>query len=561
MSLAVFNAEFFLNSHLNRRTTISDILKKRDKLTQFIKMNPDDQENFKRRRALRNTVHKELEDQLSIWYHQLRAQGTYVNGPMIADEAKRLHKSFGYSGSFVASNGWLDRFKTRYGIKLCGLQEVKHVTDKDAIEPFKSEVQQLIKSKNLSYEQIYNSDEFDLFWKMTPNPETETNELKSSVRVYRERFSVLACTNASGSHKLPLVCIGRGKPSRAFSAAELKNLPNLPAHYYSQETAWMDRDIFKDWFLNQFVPSVKIHLANMQLPETAVLFIDCSNAHPMKDMQELQTEDGNISCHFFSSSVKNELQPMQQGIVKNLKRYYRREFLINAFNSGLNLAEFQRQITLNSSIINIVDKWENHISHELIQNCFSKLLPELEDQANVAEDESISITSFETLIRQIPECHSYPSKRILRWLNCDEVDQQSVQRVDENISTIVEEELDEDMTEHHIDEDNFVYIEYPSIAIKDENIGETVTMKAQNDDFIDEQMLMLHDDEEISQNDHQSIEEIGYVQQESSGAVSLVQAVSSLNTLLKFMENDDESRYKDVRMLQELKSRLESRIS
>lgn len=211
---------------------MSDILKKRDKLISFLEESTNQHEDcVKRQRAIRRTAHKDLEDKLNEWYNEHREKGSYVSGPMLAQQAIKLHSELGYSGSFNASNGWLDRFKCRYGIKLSGIQEVKHVTDTSAVGPFKQAVQTLVRDKNLSAEQIYNSDEFDFFWKIMPNPDSEMNEVKSTVRVYRERITVLACTNATGNHKLPLVCIGRGKASRSFNAAELKNLPTI---YYSQ---------------------------------------------------------------------------------------------------------------------------------------------------------------------------------------------------------------------------------------------------------------------------------------------------------------------------------------
>lgn len=547
------------------RTTISDILKNKNKFVQFMKMNPDEQEeNFKRRRALRKTVHKELENKLFEWYNELRLEGTYVSGPMIATKAQELHKELGYSGSFTASNGWLDRFKLRNGIKLCGLREVKHETDSSAVEPFRDAVETLIGSQKLSHQQIYNADEFDLFWKMTPNPESDTNEVKSSVRAYRERITVLACTNALGNHKLPLVCVGRGKISRSFTASEQKN---LPAIYFSQETAWMDRNIFRDWFFDHFVPSVKQHLKSQHLPETAVLFIDCSNAHPSNE--ELQTEDGGISCHFFPKNVKNEVQPMQQGMVTNLKRYYRKNLLIEAINNGLTLHELQKKTTLNDAIHYLASSWSDKISEDLVQKCFSHLIPTLTNSSDYVEDELISIPAFENLIHQFPECTTYPMKRIMRWLNCDEVDHQ----MNFNENSMIVEEIDDDMTDGQDDEVVFLDFENSDSTFKIEKEGcestrsenEPTTSIVQHvlvsgeddDDFIDDQ-IMLH--EEIAQNVSPAALNFGY-DITATSEVSCIEALVSLKKLLVFMENDSESLYKDVKMLQELKQKLEKRIS
>lgn len=266
------------------RTTIGDILKKKHKFLNFVTSNTDATQNLKRRRTLRRTVHQDLEDRLFEWYNQIRDSGKYVSGPMIATKAQELHKELGYTDNFSASNGWLDRFKLRYGIKICGLREFKKTEgDVNAIEPFKIELDSLAQWYNLSLEQIYNADECDLFWRMLPNPTQDDNEVKSSIRVYRERLTVLCCTNATGSHKLKLVCIGRGQRVRTFTTQEVKN---LSVNYYSQETAWMDSDIFKNWFHSVFCPAVRLHLAQQGLPENALLLIDRNSSHP--DEQQLR---------------------------------------------------------------------------------------------------------------------------------------------------------------------------------------------------------------------------------------------------------------------------------
>jgi DDE superfamily endonuclease/CENP-B N-terminal DNA-binding domain/Tc5 transposase DNA-binding domain len=280
------------------RTTISDILKRKYKFLKFMVMNADKTENLKRRRTLRRTVHKVLEDKLFEWYTELRENGQFVSGPMVANKARELHKELGYTDNFTASNGWLDRFKIRNGIKLCGLREVKSESDANAVGPFKTELESLAQWYNLSNEQIYNADETDLFWKMLPNPESDLNEVKSSVRAYRERITILCCTNATGTHKLPLVCIGRGKKSRIFSSNEIKQ---LPVHYYSQETAWMDNEIFKNWFHTHFIPSVREHLRNQGLPETAMLLIDRNPSHPSD--QHLRSEDNFFFVQYFPGKL------------------------------------------------------------------------------------------------------------------------------------------------------------------------------------------------------------------------------------------------------------------
>lgn len=541
------------------RTTISDILKRKYKFFKFMSMNADKEENLKRRRTLRRTIHKVLEDKLLDWYNESRAKGGYVSGPMISARAQELHKELGYKDSFTASNGWLDRFKVRNGIKLCGLREVKTESDVNAVAPFKAELESLANWYNLTLEQIYNADEADLFWKMLPNPDSDVNEVKASVRAYRERMTVLCCSNATGYHKLPLVCIGRGKKTRTFTSHEVKT---MPVNYYSQETAWMDQEIFREWFHTHFVPTVRQHLRAQGLPETALLLIDRSTSHPSD--QFLRSEDGFFFCQYFPAKVKFLIQPMEQGIISNMKRHYRREMLTDLISKGTTIAEFQKNLSLKDAIRGIAQGWEA-VPEETIRKCFSKIFP-MDNAASDAcrMEASISTDAFVELLRQIPECLDYSSERLEKWLSCDDAEPQK--------DCFPFKPLDE--SQHQNDQNETQEESIMFIDVHHDHAPQTIEIIASSDlthpsatiieqDSDDE---LIDDEQEESLNQQESLNEI-HIQQpmesnlyDDSGDISCKQAFDALNVVLKFMKNDAESRYKDVVMLQELKKKLRTKL-
>lgn len=51
----------------------------------------------------------------------------------------------------------------------------------------------------------------------------------------------------------------------------------------NQKNAWMDSIIYKDWFLNNFVPEVEKFLKENKLPQKVVLVINNCPVHPGKD--------------------------------------------------------------------------------------------------------------------------------------------------------------------------------------------------------------------------------------------------------------------------------------
>ena len=66
---------------------------------------------------------------------------------------------------------------------------------------------------------------------------------------------MLGCTNATGTHKLKPVLIGKSAKPRCFKHV---NMDALPVIYKSQRNAWMISKILTEWFKKDFLPVVKI---------------------------------------------------------------------------------------------------------------------------------------------------------------------------------------------------------------------------------------------------------------------------------------------------------------
>jgi hypothetical protein len=96
-----------------------------------------------------------------------------------------------------------------------------------------------------------------LYWKLLPD-KTYVSSLEKTGpgrKAEKQRVTFLACTNASGSHKVKLLVIGKAKNPRTF-----KNF-NCPVNYHNSKTALMTSEIFKRWFKNKFIPEVRLLIA------------------------------------------------------------------------------------------------------------------------------------------------------------------------------------------------------------------------------------------------------------------------------------------------------------
>ena len=161
-----------------------------------------------------------------------------------------------------------------------------------------------MKEKNLQKEQIYNADETGLFWRVLPDKTLAGSREKDApgVKKSKDRVTLLCCANATGTHKLKPVLIGKYKKPRCFKRVDTNA---FPVHYTAQTNAWMNTDIFTRWFHEQFIPAVKQHLRLKGLPCTALLLIDNCSAHP--EEEELCSIDGSIRAIFLPPNTTSLL--------------------------------------------------------------------------------------------------------------------------------------------------------------------------------------------------------------------------------------------------------------
>ena len=116
--------------------------------------------------------------------------------------------------------------------------------DLDSIQPFVEKLHKLIQENGLQLEQLYNTDETGLFWRVLPNKTLASAQEKEAPggKSSKDRVTLLGCVNATGQHKLKPVLIGKYKKPRCFKNFDINA---LPVHYTAQKNAWMSTDIFE----------------------------------------------------------------------------------------------------------------------------------------------------------------------------------------------------------------------------------------------------------------------------------------------------------------------------
>lgn len=129
------------------------------------------------------------------------------------------------------------------------------------------------------------------------------------------------------------------------------SVPNLPVLYTNQKSAWMDTKTFKGRFFTNFVPEFEKFLRENKLPRKALFVMENCPAH--SGVEEMVS--GDIKTTFLSPI----LQPMDQGVLENLKRSYKRKLLktlLNAIDEGEDLVQTQT-ISIKEAVYMLAKAW------------------------------------------------------------------------------------------------------------------------------------------------------------------------------------------------------------
>ncbi|XP_062829389.1 zinc finger protein with KRAB and SCAN domains 7 [Anolis carolinensis] len=379
---------------------------------------------LKERKTMKKCDYEKVSEALYVWYMQFRDKGVPISGPILQQKALHFQKEFNEGDpDFSASAGWLNRWKKRYGIRLLSVCGEQLSSNYQEMEAFKKKLQDFVETESLMDDQIFNCDETCLNYKMLPS-----RSLYYGYKHSKERLTILACSNATASHKMDLAMIGKPKNLRAFKTVS-KNV--IPVKYYNQKNAWMTSEIFKDWFFKEFVPSTEKFLKENYLPRKAVLLLDNAPTHP--DAEKLQ--DGDIKAMFLPPNVAAICQPMDQGILETVKRNYRRKLLstiIEEIEEGQDMIEKWKNINVKEVAYWVARAWTD-VKAPTIARSWKKLLGEDKDEIMERESTDETEESILPLVQRVPGCKNVSSQEVESWMNGDD----QCEITDEEIVTLI----------------------------------------------------------------------------------------------------------------------------
>lgn len=294
-------------------------------------------------------------DQLTYeWFIKARNKNIPLSGPIVRSKAKDIADTLNIE-NFKASEGWLEKFRLRHNIAFKCISGEAASVDKEDVTNFAAKVPLIIRGYDAK--NIYNADETGLFFRALPNKTLALKKEKcQGGKMSKDRLTVLHCVSMAGE-KEKLLVIGKSARPRAFRKLGVNA---LPVNWQSNKKAWMTCDIMKEWLL-QFDRRMGIQKRKI------LLFLDNAASHP-KDLQLT-----NIKIIFLPPNTTAFCQPLDQGIIKNFKMFYRMMILhtlaqMDTVYSVQNLIKTVDQL---DAIYFMTKAWDQ-VTDTTIQNCFRK---------------------------------------------------------------------------------------------------------------------------------------------------------------------------------------------
>ncbi|XP_006005077.1 tigger transposable element-derived protein 4 [Latimeria chalumnae] len=342
-----------------KKNSLSSIMKNKKKILdayESLRFDP-------RRKRLRTASYTDLEEALIRWYQIARCLNVPVNGPMLRLKANDFAQKLGHT-DFKCSNGWLDRFKSRYGLMFRAqpIEPTSAPVDTSAVW-YQSVLPYYL--NEYQPKNVFNVKETGLLYRMLPNNTFAfKGETCSIGKQNKERITLMVGANMDGTEKLPLLVIGKNMSPHCF-----QGIRSLPVDYEANNMAWMTAEVFEKWIR-------KIDEQFQTQHRRVVIFVDQCSAHPeVRNMK-------SVELVFLPTNSASNLIPMKQGVIKSLVVKYKCQFIkrfVECVESG---QEFKLSLLEATDLLHL--SWRN-VSPQTIVHSFKKAGFKLQKEVVVSE--------------------------------------------------------------------------------------------------------------------------------------------------------------------------------
>ncbi|XP_043591768.1 tigger transposable element-derived protein 2-like [Bombus pyrosoma] len=365
----------------------------------------------------------DLERVLYHWCIQCMEKNVKVTGTEIQNKALELNKKLNLCPLFKASNSWLVYFRKDYGITEADMMDYLPSPSKITADIFKANFNKLLQDGGFSLENVYNVVYTAILWKAVPENSLMFRSAKSTgcLEMCEDHVTALFCANATGCHKLPVLIIGTVPETLRGCNFNTNTYSTI---YRTNTNAWMDNNIFNEWFEKYFLESVQERQQKNGRKEKTLLLLD--NARSFHDLHYLNDKDEFVTVMSFPLDVSTLIQPMNCEIIPCFKRMYRKEFaktlaLLPFRNSAEDVIRMHKILNIWDSCRIVHNAW-SHIDNTILKNAWNSLLNH-EDTWIEEYSKKMIIDAYETvnLLRYLPGCELCDVFDVLNWFQIDNI--------------------------------------------------------------------------------------------------------------------------------------------
>ena len=404
------------------RSTIADILKSKDKWLQV-----EDSKAVGDQTRKRCPKYEKMEEALLLWFQEARKHNLDLNDAILIHHAKNIGAALGVDDEFKYSEGWLQKFKSRNGIKRYKKEGEASSANMDDVEAGRLRLQALLKDKNR--DDIYNLDESGLYFRMDHNATLDTARC-SGKKLQKDRMTAGLTTNASGTDKRKPLLIWKYNRPRCFKKTFN---PSFYCDWYFNKKAWMTGIIFQDWLLKF---DKQMRLENRHV----ILLLDNAPSHQLPDV-----ELTNVSIEFLPPNTTAFLQPLDAGIIRNWKLKYRTQQMHYYYECYINNEE--PDMNPKQAIKFIHQAWKD-VKTSTIVNCWKKTGILGEAVENTHDDSAEAEADLQHLLDSMPDSTSCTAEQLVDVdTDLPDADMMSIQDAIDAVTRPCSEE--EDTTDDH----------------------------------------------------------------------------------------------------------------
>ena len=369
--------------------------------------------------SLRRRRIRDLERVLYHWYLRCKERKVEITGADIQRKALEINKEINGNPNFKPSNSWLQKFKERHRITTWDIRgNTPFVKTLGEGNSFIKTFNCTLESRRFKMENVYNAVYTTLMWKAVPENTCIFKNAKSkeSIKMCEDYVTALFCANATGCHKLPVLIIGNHSTFCSFETNAFTTI------YRSNIGASMDSTIFKQWFKEHFLESVKGRQQENKREVKYLLLLD--NTPLLHDINDIYHMDPLVTVIMTTSDVSSNRQPMNRGIIKCFKRMYRIELLksirpLSIFNTVEEMIDLHKELRMWDCCRIVHDAW-SFVDKEILINSWDGLLrpPDMGSiiRTGIWNADILKAIAF---LRRLPGCERCEQNDVLNWFNID----------------------------------------------------------------------------------------------------------------------------------------------